>query len=34
VFLFHANHNFDVIMYGFTIVGTILMGWGTYEVLQ
>jgi hypothetical protein len=34
VFLFHANHSFDMIMYGFTIVGTILMGWGTYEILQ
>ncbi|MBL7922567.1 MAG: hypothetical protein JNL88_00055 [Bacteroidia bacterium] len=34
VFLFHANHSFDVIMYGCTISGTLLMGYGAYEVLQ
>lgn len=34
VFLFHANHNFDVFMYGFTIAGTLVLGYGAYEVLQ
>lgn len=34
VFLFHANHNFDIFMYGFTSVGTLLLGFGAYEVLQ
>lgn len=34
VFLFHANHDFDLFMYGFTITGTLLMGYGAFEVLQ
>lgn len=34
VLMFHQNVNFDFIMYGFTSVGTILMAYGTYEVLQ
>ncbi|MBL0098448.1 MAG: hypothetical protein IPP46_19690 [Bacteroidetes bacterium] len=34
VFLFHANHNFDIFMYGFTIIGTLILGYGAYEVLQ
>jgi uncharacterized membrane protein len=34
VFLFHADHNFDIFMYGFTIIGTLILGYGAYEVLQ
>jgi|GEM_PF-2846329 len=34
VFLFHNNHDFDVIMYGVTILGMIVMGYGAYEVLN
>lgn len=34
VFLFHANHDFDIFMYGFTIIGTLILGFGAYEVLQ
>ncbi len=34
VFLFHANHDFDIFMYGFTITGTCLLGYGAYETLQ
>ncbi len=34
VFCFHANHDFDIFMYGFTTVGTLLLGYGAYEVLQ
>lgn len=34
VMMFHQNANFDMVMYGFTILGTLLMGYGAYEVLQ
>lgn len=34
VLMFHQNVNFDMIMYGFTSVGTILLGYGAYEMLQ
>lgn len=34
VLMFHQNVNFDMIMYGFTSIGTLLLGYGAYEVLQ
>jgi hypothetical protein len=34
VFLFHMDQNFDAVMYGFTLAGIGLMGYGTYEILQ
>ena len=34
VVMFHQNVSFDMIMYGFTSVGTILLGYGAYEMLQ
>ncbi len=34
VFLFHNNHDFDVIMYGVTTIGMLVMGYGAYEVLS
>ena len=34
VVMFHQNVSFDLIMYGFTSIGTILLGYGAYEMLQ
>ena len=34
VMMFHQHSNFDLVMYGFTITGTLLMCFGAYEVLQ
>lgn len=34
VFLFHADHEFDTVMYGCTMAGTALLCWGGYEILQ
>jgi hypothetical protein len=34
VFLFHMDQNFDMVMYGFTLAGIGLMGYGTFEILQ
>lgn len=34
VMMFHQSANFDLVMYSFTILGTLLMGYGAYEVLQ
>jgi hypothetical protein len=34
VYMFHNDHKFDAIMYGFTITGTALMLYGAYEILN
>lgn len=34
VYMFHNDHKFDAIMYGFTITGTGLMLYGAYEILS
>lgn len=34
VYMFHNEHKFDAIMYGFTITGTGLMLYGAYEILN
>jgi hypothetical protein len=34
VIMFHMNYDFNIFMYTFTSIGTMLMGYGAYEVLQ
>ena len=34
VLMFRNGYNYEVFMYGFTSVGTILLCWGGYEVLH
>ena len=33
VILFHNDHNFDFFLYGFTIVGLLVLSYGVYEML-
>lgn len=34
VMLFHNDHNFDFFLYGFTIVGLLVLSYGVYEMLR
>ena len=33
VILFHSDHNFDLSLYGFTVIGLIVLSYGVYEML-
>lgn len=33
VVLFHYNHNFDLYLYGFTVIGLLVLSYGVYEML-
>ena len=33
VVLFHYNHNFDLLLYGFTVIGLLVLSYGVYEML-
>ncbi|MBP6512587.1 MAG: hypothetical protein KA347_07955 [Bacteroidia bacterium] len=33
VVLFHYNHNFDLFLYGFTVIGLLVLSYGVYEML-
>lgn len=33
VVLFHSNHNFNLFLYGFTVIGLLVLSYGVYEML-